>query len=142
QFGQDARHLVHGPSSEVDSLRQPGRTGPEADGQTAWESSLSSLVDSIGTRSRSCKGKPWESWPVVCSHGFLLPKHVDGAVRVGSGEVAALGRAAGDALHGQGGNRLLLDGVDPHDVLVADPGGGAGLAQEALACRRGGRELC
>ena len=36
--------------------------------------------------------------------------------------------------------RLLLDGVDGDDVLVADGGGGAGLAQEALAGRgRGGQ---
>jgi hypothetical protein len=52
-----------------------------------------------------------------------------------------LQRLAGDVLHNEVGGRLLLDGVDVHDVLVADGGGGAGLAQEALAGRRGGGQL-
>ena len=48
---------------------------------------------------------------------------------------------AGDVLHDQVGDRLLLDGVDADDVLVADGGGGAGLAEEPLARRRGGGQL-
>src|SRR5262245_35839411 len=62
---------------------------------------------------------------------------------VSSGPVAAifLQGAAGDVLHDQVGDRLLLDGVDLHDVLVADPGGRAGLAEEPLAGGWSGRQL-
>ena len=49
------------------------------------------------------------------------------------------GRAR-DVLHDQVGQRLLLDGIDPDDVAVPDAGGGAGLAQESLPRRRGGRQ--
>ena len=48
---------------------------------------------------------------------------------------------AGDVLHDQIGDRLLLDGVDGDDVLMADGGEGAGLAQEALAGGGGGGQL-
>ncbi len=43
---------------------------------------------------------------------------------------------AGDVLHDQIGQRLLLDGVNGDDILVANGGGGAGLANEALAPAR------
>ncbi len=49
-----------------------------------------------------------------------------------------LQRLAGDELHHQVRQRLFADLVDLHDVLVPHLRGGAGLAQEPLAGRRGG----
>src|SRR5262249_32134562 len=45
---------------------------------------------------------------------------------------------ARDELHDKVWQRPLLDGIDLDDVSVPDSGGGAGLAQESLACRRSG----
>src|SRR5207244_9959020 len=47
---------------------------------------------------------------------------------------AILQRPAGNVLHDDAGEAVgVLDGVDGDDVVVGDGGGGAGLAQEALA---------
>jgi hypothetical protein len=48
---------------------------------------------------------------------------------------------AGDVFRHQMRERLLLDRVNGDDVLMADRGGGAGFAQEALARRRGGGQV-
>ena len=64
------------------------------------------------------------------------------AVSSGPGPVEPLLEGfAGDELHHQVRQRLLLDRVDLHDVLVPHLGRRAGLAQEPLAGGRGGGQL-
>ena len=64
------------------------------------------------------------------------PQHVRQLERPGRVELLLQG-SPGDVLHDQVGDRLLLDGVDGDDVLVADGRGRPRLAQEPLAGRRG-----
>ena len=57
---------------------------------------------------------------------------------VGKGSMRPVsGVAPGSALH-EIGNRLFLDAVDLHDVLVPDRGGGAALTEKAFADVGGG----
>ena len=76
------------------------------------------------------------------SAGDLLADlhHLTQVERTGLVELLLKGQAV-DVLHDEERDRLFLDGVNADDVLVANAGGRACLAQKALASRRGGGQL-
>ena len=135
------RRHVHRRAGDEPALRQAGVVGGAGQAEVgdldplldaALQQDVARLDVAVDQPQRVGRGQPPGDLPAD-------PQHLRHLERPGPVELL-LQRLAGDELHHQVGNRLLLDRVDVDDVLVPDGGGGAGLAQEALAGRRGGRQ--
>ena len=100
---------------------------------TAFEQHVARLDVAMDQVGRVGGGQPLGDLPADPQH----LRHVERADPV----EPLLERLAGDELHHQVGQRLLGDLVHLHHVLVADLRRRPGLAQEALAGRRGGGQL-